>query len=167
MQQIKQMMWVAALALFSASSFADLYVGGGLYQAMIDDSYGGASVDGDKTTIGVMAGYKPNEYFAVELGHYDLGSYGASDNNLGMEVSASGPALGIAAILPMSLFDVYAKAGFMFITWTGGEDETTEPYYGLGTNINVGKHLDVYVEYMQVAADFEADMVGAGIRINF
>ena len=167
MQQIKQMIWVAVLALFSASSFADFYIGGGLYQSQVDDTQEGVSIDGDKTTIGVMAGYKPVDYFAIEVGHYDLGSYGPSDNNLDMEVSASGPALGVNAILPMKLFDVYAKAGMIFITWTGGEDKSTDTYYGLGTNFNLGSALDIYLEYLLIDADFQAEMIGAGVRVNF
>src|SRR6478609_2128038 len=104
MQQIKQMMWVAVLVVFSVSSFADIYVGAGLYQSSVDDSNAGVTIDGDDTTIGLVLGYKPNDYFAVEAGHYELGNYTTDD---GMGVSASGPTLGISAILPLTVVDVY------------------------------------------------------------
>lgn len=91
--------------------------------AAITDS----SLDEKDTSFGLVAGYRFNSYFGLEVGYVDLGAaeYSAEGvvniggPTLGFEADASfessGPTASVVGMLPVSdSFDLYGKAGIFF-----------------------------------------------------
>jgi OOP family OmpA-OmpF porin len=86
-----------------------------------------SSLDEKDTSFGVVAGYRFNPYFGLEIGYVDLGSaeYSAEgivnvggptmDFEADASFEATGPTASIVGMLPVSdAFDLYGKAGIFF-----------------------------------------------------
>ena len=86
-----------------------------------------SSLDEKDTSFGVVAGYRFNSYFGLEVGYVDLGAaeYSAEGvinvggPTLGFEADASfeasGPTASVVGVLPVSgAFDLYGKGGIFF-----------------------------------------------------
>lgn len=173
----------------SAEDEAQLYLAAGVYQASVDGKVGGNveqyRLDDSDNALGVFLGYKLSPFFAVELGYYDLGHYrqqrtaanGFTPVDVDYDVSAF--SLGVNAILPLKIIDLYAKLGSTAVnkeisgTLANGSstfldnDNSLETYIGFGGNINLGHHVEIFVEYNRFFADVDVDTVGTGLRILF
>lgn len=81
------------------------YLGAGVGQANVDvDALG---VDGDDTGFKVIAGFRPLDFFAVELNYIDFGT--VEDGPV--KVDADAIAAFAVGFLPVGPVDLYAKAG--------------------------------------------------------
>ncbi|HMN43555.1 MAG TPA: outer membrane beta-barrel protein [Povalibacter sp.] len=81
------------------------YLGAGVGQANVDvDAIG---VDGDDTGFKAIAGFRPLDFFAVELNYIDFGSV----EDRGAKVDADAIAAFAVGFLPVGPVDLYAKAG--------------------------------------------------------
>jgi opacity protein-like surface antigen len=83
------------------------YLGAGVGQANVDIDAGPIDVDGDDTGFKAIAGFRPLDFFAVELNYIDFGSI--EDN--GVKVDADAIAAFAVGFLPVGPVDLYAKAG--------------------------------------------------------
>jgi OOP family OmpA-OmpF porin len=106
------------------------------FDAVIEETvgfFGGAaiieesSLDEKDTSFGVVAGYRFNSYFGLEVGYVDLGAAEYSGEGLlfiggpplsfdaNASIEASGPTASIVGMLPLAeTFDLYGKAGIFF-----------------------------------------------------
>jgi len=152
---------------FVAADNEQLYIGVGAYEANIDGDFDG--LDDDDTTAAAFLGYKFSKMFAIEAGYYDLGDY--SGRNVDVEVDAF--SLAGALILPLAIFDIYAKAGIAYINVDvdagarSDDDSDSEAFAGVGANINLGRHIDLYAEYLYFDTDIDVDTLGLGVRFLF
>jgi Outer membrane protein beta-barrel domain len=161
----KALLAAAAAALIFAGSSAHaadgLYVGAGVGKSNLHDLFGsGFSLDSNRASWKVIAGFRPIDWFSVEANYMDFGS---DSRNFGLgTASANAKAFGAygVAYLPIPFFDVFAKAGLA--RWQldgniagGGQifafnDRGTEFAYGGGSQVNFGPF----------AARFEYDAFG-------
>ena len=159
----------AALALAGATTAqaADngFYLGAGVTQAKLDnvgEDFDTGDLDEfeiDDTAFKIIAGFRPLDFLAIEANYMDLGS--TSENVGGIQFDADAKAFGAFAIgfLPISLVDLYAKAGL--VRWeteasAGGlfdiDDDGTEFAYGAGAQLRFGS-LAARLEYEQFDVD--------------
>lgn len=165
--------FIAAVLCLGASvaSAEGLYVGGALYTSKVDDAIHGVSIDDRDTVPSVFVGYRFNNYVAAEAGYYDLGKY--SDNLVKFEARAA--TLAAVGVLPLGLVDVYGKLGLAYIDAKSealngllrDRDKGTEAFAALGVALNLGEHVDLFVEYQLFDYDARIDMLGVGVRFAF
>ncbi|MBT8079358.1 MAG: outer membrane beta-barrel protein [Gammaproteobacteria bacterium] len=163
---------IAVLALTvacSASATAEIYVGGALGQARIDERIDGLRIADNSTSWRVFAGYEFNDYIGLEAGYLDLGNI--SDTVLGVPVRADADGWTLSAVGRIPFADrwaVQAKAGFFF--WDGQSSVNgvverdpgdQNPFVGIGIayRFNENVQLDVGVDYYDM--DDVQPLIGA------
>ena len=99
----------SSLIASAATQAADngLYLGAGVGQANVDVDAGALEVDGDDTGYKLIAGFRPLDFFAVELNYIDFGSVEDS----GLSVDADAISAYAVGFLPVGPVDLFAKAG--------------------------------------------------------
>lgn len=173
MKQLFALLFVCVSLLFSPFTLADIYIGGGAYLTNVDEKVEDLKLDEDDVVPGFFVGWKPMPMFAIEGGYYDMGSYSKTYDS--GKVSYDAQAFSIAAVgnLPLWIFDIYGKIG---ATYTDTElkvgdvkddDSSTEVFGGVGGALNLGSHVDLYLEYLLFDADVQVDMFGLGVRVQF
>jgi hypothetical protein len=177
------------ILFFSSSLFAkgdrgeQFYIGVGAYQLNASGEVDDIQLDDSDSSAAVFVGYKLSYFFAVEVGYYDLGSYSdtkylPAPYNITVDVDYEVDAwtLGFNLILPLKVVDLYAKLGTAAVNKESSvsndifldNDNSLETYVGLGGNLNITSHIDVYAEYSRYFADeVDIDTVGAGVRLLF
>lgn len=169
MRKTVLMMVLAVVAMASSALAADkngLYIGGGLGWATLD-------VKGDSTDLGhldfneddlgykVFAGVRVLKFVAVEGGYVDFGtpsaSFGSGSTVLDTEIKLDGWDLYGVGILPLGLFDVYAKVGYFW--WDAdiraaieGESERESDS---GSDMAYGIGAALWLSQISIRAEFE------------
>ena len=95
----------AASLLGTAANAADngFYLGAGVGQTDVKVDEGIVQVDGDDTAFKVIAGFRPLDFFAVELNYIDFGN--VEDSGFKVEGSAfTAYAVGFLPLGPVDLF---------------------------------------------------------------
>lgn len=147
---------MAAAALVSTSAMAQAYVSAdvGVGHSSIDCS-GIASCDKNSTSFKVTGGYKFGYGLAAEFGYIDFGKVTASDDGIGVKITAKAWTLGaayewpftpeFAGVARLGIASVDTKAdAYVAGEGSGSKSETkTEAYYGLGVNYAVAKNVKV------------------------
>lgn len=176
---IKKKFGLAGLALALSLPLANtaqadgFYVGAGLYQSSIDFD----GLNDEDAVPAAFVGYNFWDTVAkisAEVGYYDLGSYKESilGSTVGVDASAIS-AMGVAGVGLGPMIEVYAKAGLAVVSADvesavgKASDNEMEPVYGLGASIDILDIIDIYAEYLRVDSDFETDLVGVGVRLDF
>lgn len=103
---------MTALAAAAASAADNgLYLGASVGQSDVNIDSGPLQVDGDDTGFKLIAGFRPLDYFAVELNYVDFGDVESNGGNFKAESDAiSAYAVGF---LPVGPVDLFAKAGLV------------------------------------------------------
>lgn len=171
---------IAAL-IFSLASLPALaadngfYLGGAIGQGAVQVEEAGVKFDGDDTGFKVIAGFRPLNFFAVELNYVDLGT--AEDNVLGVNIQADTAGIDAFAVLflPITAVDLFAKAGL--ISWEqdvsasgfgSGNDSGEDFAYGVGAQIRFGS-LAGRLEYerFEIQDTDTVDMISLGLTWTF
>jgi len=84
-----------------------IYIGAGVGQANVDIDGGPFDVNGDDTGYKAIAGFRPLDFFAVEVNYIDFGTVEDS----GAKVDADALAAYAVGFLPVGPVDLFAKAG--------------------------------------------------------
>ena len=159
-----------SLALASGPALAQdsgFYVGAGVGQFNIEideleDTELGETFDGDDTSMKIFGGWRFNPYFAVELAYIDYGApdedfdFGGGDIvNLETEITGFEPS--VVATLPLGIFELFAKVGYVFydfeVTASGDgesvsvDDSDEDLTYGAGAGVVLGDHFNVRLSY--------------------
>lgn len=144
-----------------------------------------SSLDEKDTSFGVVAGYRFNSYFGLEVGYVDLGAaeYSAEGvinvggPTLGFEADASfeasGPTASVVGMLPLSeAFDLYGKAGIFFSDMelkvgVEGEGDTIsgsseDTLVGVGAAWRVGETWAVNFEFTRFMDVGDEEETGEG-----
>lgn len=153
---------------------------GGLEYGQYDLSFGGLSAEPEG--IRARVGYRWSEHFAVEA-FYGLGAKEDERKVNGVDVDVDlNDTYGIylRGILPMGeKANVYGIVGYSSIevdnfigpTASGSKDSVSDSDYGYGVaaDYNVFKQVFLSLEYMRMldGDKIEADVLNAGIRVNF
>jgi OOP family OmpA-OmpF porin len=160
-----------------------LMIGAGLYYGLVDDKidsdfdFSDVKIDDSSAAYNFMAGYRLNNWLAVDGGYWNLGDYTSdrlpvTGDKVKTEVSAW--TLGGIASVPLWILDVYGRAGVAWWetnTKNGEDDDATDWYYGLGAALNLGGSIDLYAEWVRfdLGSDVntDIDLLGIGVRWTF
>ena len=167
-----------AMPAFSADN--GFYVGAAVGQAGVDGDVDlGAVVDdfdGDDTGFKGIVGFRPLEWFAVELNYVDLGT--AEDNVTGVDVDVETTGIDAFAVLYVPFIpvvDIFGKVGA--ISWdqdvslsglTSASDDGTDLAYGIGVGVGFG-NLGARLEYerFEIPNTHTVDMISLGLTWTF
>jgi len=141
------------------------YIGGAVGEATVeledDDSF--ADFEGDDTGYKFIAGYRIIDWVAVELNYAHYGE--ATDRFLGTTVDTEFRAVSVSALgmLPLGNFDLFGRLGVARVDrafhagiFTFGDDETTEPMFGLGAQYRIN-NVGVRVEWEAIELGYDDD----------
>ena len=177
---------VSGLAAVPALS-QEWYVGAGLGRGNLNISgqdltgLSDASVNDSDTTYTLRGGYRFHPNFAVELGYYDLGSYGFSGTLGSTAVSGTAKAksygISLVAIAPLSpAFDIYGRLGWAeselkvnastTLVNANSSDRQSEATYGVGARWNLNKNVGIFAEWMK-NDQIEVDSYLVGVDFRF
>ena len=162
---------IAVSLLWTSSALAQdtdvepgLYVGAGITQSRWDaDNFDVDDLDDEDNSWKAIAGYRFNPNFAVEANYIDFGeaSAPATPPAARFDAEAKGFALYAVGTVPISMVDLYAKAGAARIDGEGRfgdlgfQDDATEFAYGAGIRLRL-QNLGIHAEYEK----FDTDVVG-------
>jgi hypothetical protein len=159
-----------SLALASGPALAQdggFYLGAGVGQFNLevdelDDVDLGDTFDGDDTSMKLFGGWRFNPYIAVELAYID---YGAPDEDfdlgggdvVNLEAEITGFEPSVVATLPLGIFELFAKVGYVFYDFEitasfDGESESVDDSdedltYGVGAGVVLGDHFNARLSY--------------------
>lgn len=147
----------------------DFYLGGAVIQTYVDDF----GLDDDTTGGKLFAGYRFNEYFAVEASYFDFGEFEDRANSLEVD------GFGLAAVVSYPItsdLDIFGKIGIQ--DWDAetrgpiaqglSTDSDTDAFYGIGVRYSITDSISVQAEAERYEIeDFDLDAASIGITFNF
>ncbi|MFZ3320906.1 MAG: porin family protein [Usitatibacter sp.] len=160
----------AALPAFAQSQPPEWYMGAGIGQGHFGVSgtdltgIDNAQVQTHETTYSVRGGWRFSPYAALEAGYYDLGKYRINGNGpfaLDGSAKATSYGLSLVGILPMDMFDLYARVGYahsqvkvnasanLVTTSFNSSDTHDEATYGVGGRWNFNPNWGLFAEWMK------------------
>ena len=118
---------ISILLVFPGIAAADGHwlFGGAIGTASIDESIDGFRFDADSTAYRLYGGYQFNEYFALEAGYLNLGSFDEQIQQGGeivpISADADGFTFAVRASVPLGQkFDLHGTVGSFF--WDGSNE---------------------------------------------
>lgn len=153
------------------------YLGAGLTQSRFDaDNFDVDDIDDEDNSWKAIAGYRFNPNFGVEANYIDFGETSAPVTPLGerFDAEAKGFALYAVGTIPVSMFDLYAKAGAARIDGEGRfgdvafDDDDTEFAYGAGVRLRL-QNFGIHAEYEKFDTDVvgDLDLISIGATYSF
>ena len=153
------------------------YVGAGITQSRWKaDNFDVDDLDDEDNSWKLAAGYRFNPYMAVEANYIDFGEASAplTPASEQFDAEAKGWAMYGVALLPISNFDLYAKAGAARIDGEGRmgdvafNDDDTEFAYGAGVRWRL-QNFGVQAEYEKFETDVvgDLDLISLGVTYSF
>jgi OOP family OmpA-OmpF porin len=141
------------------------YVGASIGDASLDEDFDGLNVDDNSMAFRIFAGWRFNDYFALEGGYHDFGDFEqAFDDGGGSSIanlSADGFTLGGAGSLPLNdRFSLTGRAGMFF--WNGSAEinnvsqatpEDSNLYLGAGVSFNVSESFQLTADWTRYELD--------------
>lgn len=166
----------------SAAQAGNIYIGGGIYSSdseAVIEAAENFDLDGSDTAQAVFLGYKFTNGIAVEAGYYDLGKFSSEiGGDSGFVNSDALSASIVARINVIPIVSIYGKAGYAYIEndikfdsdlldSITDDDSSTDPLFGLGVDVTLGKSFSIYGEYIRFDNNAQVDLIGAGVRFTF
>jgi OmpA-OmpF porin, OOP family len=162
---------IAVSLLWTSSALAQdtevepgFYLGAGITQSRWDaDNFDVDDLDDEDNSWKAIAGYRFHPNFAVEANYIDFGeaSAPATPPAARFDAEAKGFAMYAVGTVPISMVDLYAKAGAARIDGEGRfgdvgfQDDATEFAYGAGIRLRL-QNFGIHAEYEK----FDTDVVG-------
>ncbi len=169
------------LATLPGSAAADGHwlLGGSVGTAAIDEAVDGFRFDSDSTSYRLYGGYQFNEYFAVEAGYMDLGTFDEQILQGGVVVPVSADADGFTfaarASVPLGQkFAVHGTVGSFF--WDGANriadinDNVSDSniFFGAAASFAVTNNVSLRAEATQYEFDgVNSNVFALGFQLNF
>ena len=177
---------ILLLALVTAllcpfSAMASMYVG-----ASIGNTWQSATVDADQvidevseisessTGWKIFGGFQSPSIFGLEGGYRDLGKIKSNISDVEFSTKTTGWDVEALGHLPISIFDLFAKAGAFFWStdsaWDefSGDESGTSFIWGLGAGISLGP-IGIRLEWesMEVKSMDNLSMLSLGATFGF
>ena len=145
---------IATLAAGTASAADNgFYLGASLGQSDVNIDSGPLEVDGDDTGFKLIAGFRPLDWFAVELNYVDFGDVDSDGGAFKAESDAiSAYAVGFVPVGPVDLF---AKAGVVKSD-TSVNSDVGEAFKSDGTDFTYG--AGVQFRFLSLSARLEYEI---------
>ena len=156
------------------------FIGASIGTASLDDNFDGQNIKDDSTSFRIVAGWRFNEYFALEGGYHDFGDFEQQIDILGNQVTASlsanGFTFGAVGTIPLSeRFALMGRAGIFF--WNGSAEinfvrqaspEDTNPYFGAGLRFQVSQKIQLTGDWTHYdLEDTDSGVVSVGLQYQF
>ena len=175
-------MVIALMILSPLPAFAEsgLYFGGSIGSATLSEDFRGFDIDADSTPYRFTLGIQLGDFFTIEGGYQDFGTFEdrfvAGGVPVAVELEADGITLGITGSLPLSgTLSLFGRAGAFY--WDGDElldsitqssAEDTNPYYGGGATVSVTDRLKLVGDWTRYELDaIESDVISLGLTYRF
>lgn len=184
MKYLNKVIIVAAAALASAplTAIADghFYVGGSVGSASLAEDFDGFDVDTDSTAFRIVAGWQFSDYFSLEGGYHNFGTFEQSldvgGERLDINLQADGVTLGATGMIPLGeTFALYGRAGFFF--WDGdaqindlsrARPEDTNLYIGAGVRFKIFNRLSLVGDWTRYELDdTRSNVASLGLTLGF
>jgi OOP family OmpA-OmpF porin len=146
----------SALAQF-VDNDEGFYFGGGLgnYSTEINDvDDADFDFDEDESANRIFAGWRFNNFFAVQLDRYDFSDASAAPQLLNITAETKGWTPGVTGTLPLGPIELSLRAGIMFYDVQVSldnapviDDSGSEPVYAAGIGLTVLERLALKLEY--------------------
>lgn len=167
----------AALGQFRDND-EDFYLGAGLgnYSAEIDDvDDADFDFDEDESASRLFAGWRFNNFFAVQVDRYDFSDASSASDLLDVTAETRGWAPSVVGTLPAGPVELFARAGILFYNVEVDIDNDPvfdesgqDPVYAAGIGLTVLERLSLKLEYEVIDIsefdDSEAVWLSAGWR---
>jgi len=181
--KIQSISIAAALAvLIPMTTFADhgFFVSASIGSAELSEDFDGFDVDAGSTAFRMTAGWRFNDYLAVEGGYHNFGRFDQTFDIAGtptrVSLKADGFTLGGVASLPLGdRWSLFARTGAFF--WDGDADinnvsaatpEDTNLYLGAGARLAMSDRLSLTADGSRYALDDTSSTVfSVGVDIRF
>lgn len=175
--------YVAALALLlPATGLADdrFFVAASVGSAELDEAFDGFDVDASSTAYRLTAGWRFNQYLALEAGYHNFGRFDQAFDNAGIptefSLKADGFTLGGVGYLPLNeRWSLFARFGVFF--WDGDADinnvtaatpEDTNMYLGAGARFALTDWISLTTDGSRYHLDdTSSNVFSVGIDLSF
>lgn len=175
--------FAVSLLLLGLSASAEAngpYVGASIGSASLDDDFDGLMVDDNSTAFRIVAGWRFNEFFALEGGYHNFGDFEQTfdDGNslVTATLSADGFTLGALGNIPLSeRFSIMGRAGMFF--WDGDAEinnvsqatpEDSNLYLGAGINFQLSQKLALTGDWTRYdLEDTDSGVISIGLQYQF
>lgn len=178
----KKLVAAAVLAFSPLVSLADghFYLGGSVGSASLSDDFDGFDVDSSSTAVRFTVGWQFNDYFSVEGGYHNFGSFeqqfDVAGSPVDVRLKADGFLLGGTGTLPLSdKVALYGRVGSFF--WDGDADinnvtqakpEDTNMYIGAGARYAITDRFGVTGDWVRYKLeDTRSDVASIGVMFSF
>ena len=171
---------VLAFTPLTATADGHLYMGGSIGSASLSEDFDGFDVDADSTTLRLVAGWQFNDYFSLEGGYQNLGtfeqSFDAGGERIDVNLKADGFMLGATGAIPLGeKFALYGRTGFFF--WDGDAEindvsqarpEDTNLYIGAGVKFAISNRLSLLGDWTRFELeDTRSNVASLGLVFSF
>jgi len=182
MSKTKFLLAIAVVALASSAQAADkgFYLGASIGQANIEDDVDDLEdlddidFDADDTGLKAFAGYRFNDWIGIEGSYVDFGSPSDIFDDDDVQADARVIDAYIVGFLPITTFDLFAKAGVA--NWDTSfdiddldlhaDDDGTDLAWGVGGQFRLGSAA-FRLEYEDFDFGDKADMISVGFSWTF
>ena len=182
--KIRQNAAVAASLMLLAGPISaqagGFFVGGSVGNANLNEDFDGLVVDDNSTSFRVVAGWRFNDYFALEGGYHNFGDFEQVFNDAGGQstatLSADGFTLGATGSVPVSeRFALTGRAGMFF--WNGTAEinnvsqatpEDSNLFLGAGVSFAVSKRFQLTADWTRYELESAVSGVfSVGLQYQF
>jgi len=139
-----------------------------------------ATLSNTETTYTIRTGWRIHQFFAIEVGYYDLGKYAfhSAVGNIDGQAKAKSVGASLVGILPMNQFDLYGRIGYartelkvnasapLHTTPLNEKDHQNETIYGVGGRWNFSRNWGVFAEWFK-NDKIKVDSYVGGIDFRF
>ncbi len=171
---------IVAMVPFAASAESGLYFGGSIGSATLKDTIGSFDIDADSNPYRLTVGLQFNDFFAIEGGYQNFGTfedrYTFSGQPVDIALEADGITLGAAGSLPVSeTFSLFGRAGAFFWDSDALIDSIRQPsendtnvYFGGGGTVSISERLKLVGDWTRYELEStESDVISLGFTYRF
>lgn len=171
---------ILAILPMTAIAEGGFYLGGSIGSASLNEDFDGFDVDTDTTAFRLVVGWQFNDYFSLEGGYHNFGTF-EQDFDTGNELvrvglKADGFTLGATGTIPLGeRFALFGRAGSFF--WDGdaeindvsqAQPEDTNLYLGVGAKFAISKRFSLLGDWTRYELeDTQSNVVSIGLTVSF
>lgn len=164
----------------AAQAEGGFFVGGSLGSSTFENDIDGFVVDSDSTAYRLTAGFQVGDFFGLEAGYHNFGTYSERFTTGGLvndvSLRADGYTLGLIGGVPVSeSFSLVGRGGAFFWDADARIDDVAVPfrddndyYYGLGADFKVNEQFSLLGDWTRYEFDSsQSDVISIGFKFLF
>lgn len=174
---MKHLLIAGAFLVSAATAPAQFYIGGSATTTASDFETAVDTFESDEMGWKAYAGFTFLDFLGAEVSYRDLGTFseGTTDGSIDLDLKVIDGS--VRAFLPVSIFDIFVKAGYANIAWDGSinlenevenfDEDEWELFYGVGLELKLGDKLALRAEWEQYDVSDSLNTLSAGIIYRF